>query len=91
MKSIIEKLSKELGLPKSVIEGTYRNWWKYIKLHIEELPLKEDLTEEQFKKLRPNFNLPYLGKLYVDYDRYKRVKEKYKKRQYERKESQIEK
>ena len=79
MKSIIEKLSKELNLPESVIIKTYKNWWKFIKLSIEDLPLKEDLTEEEFNKLRPNFNIPGLGKLGVTYNNYKRIKEKYKK------------
>lgn len=77
--NILEKLSDELGLPKTVIEKTYMAYWKYIKMQIEVLPLKEDLTEEQFNKLKTNFNIPYLGKLAVTYDRYKRVKEKYKK------------
>ena len=41
-----------------------------MKKHISSLPLKEDLTEEDFSKLRPNVNIPSIGKLYVTYDRY---------------------
>nr|DAY45786.1 MAG TPA: DNA-binding protein [Crassvirales sp.] len=64
---IIAKVSKEVNLPETVVNNTYRAFWFYIKSHIESLPLKENLTEEEFLKLRTNFNLPSLGKLYSTY------------------------
>lgn len=78
MKKEIERLSKELNLPKKVIERVYNSYWKFIKTTIEALPLKEDITEEEFKALKTNFNIPYLGKLYCTYDKWKSLKEVYK-------------
>lgn len=74
---IVTKVSEELGIPKGIVDRTYRAYWKAIKGHIASLPLKEDLTDEEFMKLQPNVNIPSIGKLYVTQDRYKGVKNKY--------------
>jgi len=71
---VIAKVADTVGLDKDLVNKVYRAYWKAVKEHIEELPLKEDLSEEDFNKLRPNVNIPSLGKLYVTYDRYKRIK-----------------
>ena len=76
MREIVKKLSEELNLPPEVVEKTYKAYWLFIRRTIEKLPLKEDLTEEEFKKLRTNFNLPYLGKLSCNYDRWLNIKNK---------------
>ena len=39
---------------------------------------KENLSEEEFNKLRTNFNIPSLGKLACPFDRYKALKDRYK-------------
>lgn len=75
---IIEKVSEELDLPVKLVERTYRSYWLYIKNHIQSLPLKEDLKEEEFSKLQTNINIPSLGKLYCTYDRLLGVKKRYK-------------
>ena len=56
------------------MDKTYRAYWKAVKEHIEALPLKEDLTDEEFEKLQPNVNIPSIGKLYVTLKRYRGVK-----------------
>lgn len=71
---IIAKVANDLGLPKELVEKTYSAYWKVIKDYIISLPLKKDLSEKEFKKLRPNINIPSIGKLYITYDRYKRLK-----------------
>lgn len=73
-KEIISQVSETLGLPESLVDKTYRGYWKAIKEHITSLPLKENLTEEEFDRLQPNVNIPSIGKLYVTYDRYKRLR-----------------
>ena len=75
---IVIKVSKELGLPPEVVDKIYKSYWMFVKQTIQALPLKEDLTSEDFKKLRTNFNIPSLGKLSCTYDRMNRVKEKFK-------------
>lgn len=74
---IVSKVSKELGLPERLVDKTYRAYWRSIKEHITSLPLKDNLSEEEFLKLQPNVNIPSIGKLYVTPDRYRRMKKMY--------------
>ena len=75
---IVGKVSEELGLPKEVVNKTYKAYWLFIKNHIQSLPLKENLNEEGFAKLRTNFNIPSLGKLSCTYDRMLGMKKRLK-------------
>ena len=75
---IVGKVSEELGLPKEVVNKTYKAYWLFIKYHIQSLPLKENLNEEDFAKLRTNFNIPSLGKLCVTWDRLVGCKKRFK-------------
>ena len=71
---IIAEVAKKLNLPKELVEKTYKAYWKVVKEHIVSLPLKQDLSDEDFLKLQPNINIPSVGKLTVTLDRYKRMK-----------------
>jgi hypothetical protein len=75
---IVNKVSGDIGLSPDTVDKTYRAFWKYIRDSIQSLPLKEDISEEEFLMLRPNFNIPSLGKLTCTYKRYFGVKEKFK-------------
>lgn len=76
---IITKVAESNGLTKHLVDRTYRAYWKTVRSYITSLPLKDDLTDEEFMRLRPNVNIPSIGKLYVTLDRYKRMNEVYKK------------
>ena len=69
-KDIINKVSKELDLPKELVENTYKAYWNFIRATIEELPLKTELTQLEYGNLRTNINIPSLGKLHCTYNRY---------------------
>ena len=71
---IISTVSADTGIPLRLVERTYRAYWKAIREYIKSLPLKEDLTDEEFMQLQPNINLPSLGKLNVTLDRYHGMK-----------------
>lgn len=73
-----EEISKKLDLPVEVVQLAYESFWLFIRESIKDLPLKEDLSEEEFLKLQTNFNVPSLGKLNCTFDRYKRIKNRYK-------------
>ena len=73
-KEIASKVAKEMGLSEKLIDKTYRAYWMAIREHVTALPLKEDLTDEEFMRLQPNVNIPSIGKLHVTLDRYKRMK-----------------
>ena len=69
-KDIINKVSEELDLPKELVENTYKAYWNFIKDTIEELPLKTELTQQEYRNLKTNINIPSLGKLHCTYNRY---------------------
>ena len=77
-KEITTKVAKDLKLPEIAVLTAYNSFWKFIKDTIEELPLKEDITEEEFDKLRTNFNVPSLGKLFTTYKRVEFAKNRLK-------------
>ena len=74
----IETISKELTIPKEVVKTAYYLFWEFIKVNIESLPLKEDITEEEFNSLNTSFNVPSLGKFYTTYDLVKYLQDNYK-------------
>ena len=71
---IIGVVAADLGLPRKIVDRTYRAYWRVVREHIESLPLKQDLTDEEFLQLRPNVNIPSIGKLYVTLEHYRGVK-----------------
>lgn len=74
---IIGKVSSELNLPAKLVDRTYRAFWLFINQSIQSLPLKEGIDEEDFAKLKTNFNIPSLGKLTCTYDRMLGVKKRF--------------
>lgn len=74
---IIAEVAASTGLSKTITNKIYRAYWKAVRQHITSLPLKEDLTEEEFLKLQPNVNIPSIGKLYVSLKRYQRIRKIY--------------
>lgn len=76
-KDILNNVSRTLGISPNVIEKVYKVYWLYIKTTIEALPLKDNLNEEEFLKLRTNFNVPSLGKLCVTWNRFVGCKKRY--------------
>ena len=74
MQQTIDRLSRELNLPTDVVVKSYKAYWLFIRQTIEELPLKEDMDEKTFSRLRTNFNIPNLGKLACTYERYIGIK-----------------
>lgn len=75
---IITQVSKEIGLPYEVTKEAYEFYWRFIRETIKNLPFKENLTEEEFNKYKTNFNIPSIGKLHCTYDRYSKLKKRYK-------------
>lgn len=71
---LYKQISEELEIPEEVVKKAYDSFWEFIKYKIEELPLKEELNEEEFNKLRTNFNIPSLGKLCCTYDKFAAIK-----------------
>ena len=66
----VAKASKDLGIDEKIVDKVYRAYCKLIVERLSSLPLKEDLTEEEFSKLQTNVNLPSLGKIYCTWKNY---------------------
>lgn len=64
----LSRVARSLNLTQKQVENVYISYWSFIHHHASSLPLKE-ASEEQFNNLTTNFNIPYIGKLYVDYGR----------------------
>ena len=77
-KEIILDVSSNLDISPDVIENVYKAYWSFIKETIQALPLKDNLSEEEFSTLKTNFNVPSLGKLACTLDKYNRVKKRFK-------------
>lgn len=71
---IVAKVAEDTGLSRKLVDRTYKSYWKAVREYVTSIPLIEDLTDEEFNRLRPNVNVPSLGKLYVTLDKYKRLK-----------------
>ena len=77
-KEIILDVSRNLDISPDVVEKAYKAYWSFIKETIQALPLKDNLSEEEFSTLKTNFNVPSLGKLACTLDKYNRVKKRFK-------------
>ena len=77
-KEIISRVGIELGLPEELVDSAYNSYWDFIRDTIKGLPLKENLTQEQFRRLRTNINIPSLGKLHCTYERYLGMKNRFR-------------
>lgn len=77
-KEIILDVSRNLDISPDVVEKVYKAYWSFIKETIQALPLKDNLSEEEFSTLKTNFNVPSLGKLACTLDKYNRVKKRFK-------------
>lgn len=71
---IISKVAESTGLSYKLVDRTYKAYWRAVREYVSSLPLTDDLTDEELVKVRPNVNVPSLGKLYVAPDRYRRLK-----------------
>jgi hypothetical protein len=78
MDDIIEKVAFELNLPFELVYKTYKAFWQSIREAISSLPLKDQLSLEQYNKLTTSFNIPSLGKLHCTYTEYALKHKKYK-------------
>lgn len=75
MKDIINKVAIQLNLPPKYVWEIYKGYWSYVRQYLSSLPLKDIETQEEFSKLRPNVNIPSIGKFHLDWERLKSKRE----------------
>ena len=74
----LKRVSRKLSVDQKLVEDVYKSYWNFIKTTVSSVPLKE-ISEEDFNSIALNFNLPYLGKLYVEYSKIERYRKRIKK------------
>ena len=74
----VEKAANDLGFDKKLVDKIYRVYCKLIVDKLASLPLKKDLTKEQFNELQTSVNLPSIGKIYCDWKNYYGQKQRVK-------------
>ena len=75
----IKDLSVERNIPESVVQRIFESQFRFAKDKIETLELLE-LTEEEFKKKKTDFNFKYIGKLFTKYRFVKAGKKQWEKK-----------
>lgn len=71
---MVGRVAMETGLPGQLVDKAYKSYWRVVRSHISSMPLDNDLSDEEFLALRPNVNIPSLGKFHVTLDRYRGVR-----------------
>ena len=77
LEQIIQQVAGEMGLPYDVCHKAYMSAWKFVNDKAQELPMDHNMSLEEFKRLRPNFNMPSLGKLYISEENFERTKKRF--------------
>jgi hypothetical protein len=45
---IVTEVANNLSLPKKFVDRVYRAYWRAVREHISTLPLKDNLSDEEF-------------------------------------------
>ena len=73
----LRQAARNLSISPKVAEQVYKSYWGFIRDYVDNLHIRT-LTEEEFKQQTTNFNIPYIGKLYVDYDKIRKYQRQLK-------------
>jgi hypothetical protein len=83
VKALIHSIGLKHNLQDDVIKKIIGSPYKFTRDKMVELSINDDMTEEEYNKLKTNFIYLYIGKLYTTYDIctkfYKIRKERWKK------------
>ena len=77
LSSVLKKVARKHCVDQKLVEDIYKSYWLFIKTQVSSVALKE-ISEEEFNSTDTNFNLPYLGKLYVEYEKIEKYKRQMK-------------
>jgi hypothetical protein len=85
IKALIHRIGLKYNLQDEVIRKIISSPYKFTREKISELQVNDDMTEEEYNKLKTNFIYLYIGKLYTTFDIctkfYKINKERWKKKE----------
>tara|TARA_R110002096_G_scaffold3315_1_gene16459 strand:- start:1262 stop:1531 length:270 start_codon:yes stop_codon:yes gene_type:complete len=76
IKEMANKYSLDAEVVRKIISAPY----DFMQKKTKELDFVDDLTREEFDKMKKNFNIPGLGKIYASYFLYNEIQKKKKKK-----------
>ena len=71
----IKEIARIYNLPESVVEEIFNNQFKFYKEKVEEIPINEIQTEEEFNKFKTKFYFKHIGKMYINWRRVEKIKQ----------------
>ena len=74
-KELAEKYDMDLDLMKKIIASPY----EFVQKKTRELDFKDGITKEEFDKMKTDFNIPALGKIFASNYLYNELQKKKKK------------
>ena len=74
-KELAEKYDMDLDLMKKIIASPY----EFVQKKTRELDFKDGITKEEFDKMKTDFNIPALGKIFASNYLYNEIQKKKKK------------
>lgn len=78
--NIISKLSKKYNKPIEVIQAIVNSQFEFTREHIKEIDLNKVEQVEDLEKIKTTFNFMGLGKLHVNFQKLKAIKNNLKKK-----------
>ena len=74
-----EEIADKYGIDVEIVMEIIKSPYDFIQKKTKELDFKNDLTREEFDKMKTNFNIPGIGKLYASFYLYNEIQKKKKK------------
>jgi hypothetical protein len=71
----MRELADKYGLSVSEVRDIVRSQFEFVRVVNSKLNIHDNLTREEFSKLKTNFTFPSLGKLYASYFLYNKIQE----------------
>jgi len=68
IKALIHSIGLKYNLQDEVINKIVNSPYKFTREKISELQISDDMSEEEYNKLKTNFMYLYIGKLYTTFE-----------------------
>lgn len=68
VKILIHRIGLKHNLQDEIIDKIVKTPYKFTREKISQLEINDDITEEEYNKLKTNFMYLYIGKLYTTFD-----------------------
>ena len=73
-----KQIAKQLNLDEEVVKKAYIYYFQFIKDKITSFDFSREISEEEFNRIKINFNVSGLGKFKAKYRTYKILTKKFK-------------